>query len=173
MQLNHDPGLLGLALTLLRIALGWSQKDLAKAAGKGQSTLCEHEAGKPAMTRDLLNEYAAIMGAPPLRVELAIFAAGILRLTFLQPSSPVDPTEEQLAGLEESIAFFLPSLLGQLRGHLVALIRGAKARMDLEGAEALWGELEPLGKQARLARVRGDAKYHTWAMALRLCEVGS
>ena len=170
MLVNYEPGLLGLALTILRISLGWTQKELAKAAGKGQSTVCEHEAGKPAMNKDLLNEYAAIMGAPPLRVELALFAAGILRLSFLQPGSPVDPTEEQLAGLEEAIAVFLPTLLGQLRGHLVALVRGAKARMDLDQAEALWNELEPLGKHARLARVRGEAKYHTWAMALRLCD---
>jgi transcriptional regulator with XRE-family HTH domain len=170
MQPYHNPVVLGLALTLLRISLGWKQQDLAAAVGLKPNTLCGYEKGKPALTRERLDKYASRMGAAPLRVELAILAAGLVLLVLPDPASPVDPSKDQILRLEEAVAVFLPKLVGQLRDLLFALVRAARAELDKDQAEALWKQLEPHGKETRLARVRGDAAYHTWAMALRLCD---
>ena len=107
---SRDPVVLGLALTILRVSRGWKQRDLAAAVGLRPNSLSDYEKGKSALTRELLGTYASKMGGTALRVELAILAAEMVLLEFPETASPVEPSEEDLLRLEETIAEHLPTI---------------------------------------------------------------
>lgn len=70
------PLLPGLALTGLLKAHGWTAKELAAKAGVSQSAMSAYESGD--VTRERLDELAALMGLGPEEVEQALFAASLL-----------------------------------------------------------------------------------------------
>src|SRR6185295_15696798 len=61
---RRPPPPLGLTLTILRSAKGWSQKELAEATGLSRSIISEYETGTTELTRDRLEWLAAVMGWP-------------------------------------------------------------------------------------------------------------
>lgn len=95
------PSLLGLALTGLLKANGWTAKELAGKAGVSQSAMSAYEAGE--VSRERLEELAALMGLGPEEVEHAVFAASLL-LPPPPPKTPVDPTAEEWRVIQRAAA---------------------------------------------------------------------
>src|ERR1700694_1528084 len=92
------PPPLSLALTSLRSAKGWTQADLAEAAGFRRQTICDLETGsRKKGSRETLEALAAAMGFEPEDVGLALlFHGGLATRAEVQQESPLDPTPSEI-----------------------------------------------------------------------------
>jgi transcriptional regulator with XRE-family HTH domain len=171
MEPKKTPPLLGVALTNLRRACGYTQAELAAAARIPSRTVSDYETGKQTLTRPLLDELARVMGARPLRVERAILSAMLVCFDDEpEPATHVDPTEDQSYILEKATALWVRDVGGRLLKHQVARARARNARTALEHATTLWQQLSPLSEGARRSRVAAETQYQTWAFCLWLSD---
>ncbi len=72
------PPLKSMALGLLRQTAGWSQAELAAAAGFSSGQISHFEQGRPAPPRDKLTELAAAMGHDEGAIDVALLALAAL-----------------------------------------------------------------------------------------------
>ena len=122
------PKLLGLALTGLLRAHGWTAKELAVKAGVSQSAMSAYESGD--ITRERLEELAALMKLGPAEVERAVFAASLL-LPPPPPKSPVDPTAEEWRVIQRAAA-----MAGSLAGGTMVACSKAEEKKEAQPAAA-------------------------------------
>src|SRR5262245_29447765 len=138
LMLKHDNGrdlmasrpvpLVSRALTVLRSALGWDQKELARAIGKSSSYVSDLERGQRTLTRGKLEELGRVMGAPPEAVEWAVSFVQAVDAVSRAPGYPDDLARTQRLQVE-AIATdtgrlttdFTRSLLNRLLDHGSAL----------------------------------------------------
>src|ERR1700692_343832 len=118
---------LRLALTCLRAARGWTQRDLAAAAGVTRQTICDVETGlRQSLSREQLEQLVAAMGYAPEDVTLALlFLGGLSSVGQELPPSPLAPAPADLrrprriaarVGLTETSRMYAQLLdLGRLR----------------------------------------------------------
>jgi tetratricopeptide (TPR) repeat protein len=168
MPRNYPP-LLGLALTCVREALGWSQKELAAANGISPSTLSEYASGALELTAERLEELIAPMKAGADRAADGIAAASLVHPVPPAPATPVDPTPEEHRVIARATARVIRRVGDGFKARLIADIRRKHAAADREEAEALWRRLAPLQAPERRRLVENDAAFHIWALAVRLC----
>lgn len=80
-----------LALACLRVALGWSQKQLAMAAGISANLLSDYERGRKRLHRERLEQLAGKLGLDLVAVEEALaFLARIRRFEAPAPGLGLD-----------------------------------------------------------------------------------
>ena len=108
-QIGFDPG----RLRQLRVAAGWSQRELAARAGTDRPTIAEYESGDRAPFYDRLAMLASALGVPP--TELTQAGAGTLA------ELRVAAGLTQLAAAERA---------GLIRTRYSALERGEVATLD-------------------------------------------
>jgi tetratricopeptide (TPR) repeat protein len=166
---RNAPPLPGLALTCVREALGWSQKELAEANGISPSTLSEYASGALELTPERLEELIAPMKAGADRAADGMAAASLVHPVTPAPATPVDPTPEEHRVIARATARMIRRVGTGFKARLVADVRRAHAAADREAAEALWRHLAPLEAPERRRLVESDAAFHFWALAVRLC----
>lgn len=160
------PLLLGLALTGLLKAHGWTAKELAAKAGVSQSAISAYESGD--VTRERLEELAALMGLGPEEVERAVFAASLL-LPPPPSRTPVDPTAEEWRVIQRAAAMAGRDVAERVRDDLLREVREERAALALrEGAE-LYERLKPYSGSARRDLIENAADYQHWGLAVHLC----
>lgn len=159
----------GLTLTILRLAKGWSQKDLAEATGLSRGVISEYETGATELTRDRLEWLAAAIGWPPGSVDRVLFGLGLMQPHPDAPVSPVDPDEEDRRIIDQAVAVGARETAEALRAQLIGERRQEKARQARQHAEALWLRLKPFSAAGRRARVARELEYHDPFLCERLC----
>jgi transcriptional regulator with XRE-family HTH domain len=166
------PPPLSLALTVLREAAGWSQKELAAAAAVSTGQLSLHEQGKKPLRRELLEAFAKAMDFLVEAVDFAVLAATVLRSPGAgeAPPSPSHPSAaerriaDRTAGLlaGAAIALTKEAILGRIRARRVA-----QAEAD---AERQWKKLQGCTPAERRLLVERSVEYRNWALGARLGE---
>lgn len=121
---------LHLALKVLRIALGWDQAQLGRAASLSRSAMSEIESGDTRLTRERLDSFAALMDAPPGAVAAALAFVAVISPGDTQ-TGPVEPTPEERRSIDEAVA----AGAAELRAHLLGQTRLRHA--EEERAEAV------------------------------------
>jgi len=160
------PSLLGLALTGLLKAHGWTAKELAAKAGVSPSAMSSYESGD--LTRERLEELAALMELGPEEVERAVFAASLL-LPPPPPRTPVDPTAEEWRVIQRAAAMAGRDVADRVRDDLLREAREEKAALALQEGEELYERLKPYSGSARRDLIEGAPDYQHWGLAVHLC----
>jgi tetratricopeptide (TPR) repeat protein len=160
------PLLLGLALTGLLKAHGWTAKELAAKAGVSQSAMSAYESGD--VTRERLEELAALMGLGPEEVERAVFAASLL-LPPPPARTPVDPTAEEWRVIQRAAAMAGRDVADRVRDDLLREVREERAALALREGEELYERLKPYSDSARRDLIENAADYQHWGLAVHLC----
>jgi tetratricopeptide (TPR) repeat protein len=160
------PLLLGLALTGLLKAHGWTAKELAAKAGVSQSAMSSYEAGD--LTRERLDELAALMNLGPEEVERAVFAASLL-LPPPPPRTPVDPTAEEWRVIQRAAAMAGRDVYDRVRDDLLREAREEEEALALREGEELYERLKPYSGAARRDLIEGAPDYQHWGLAVHLC----
>lgn len=159
---GSDEVLPGRTLALMRLAWGWDQQQLARAAGLHRNTISDYENDRPSPTRGILLRLARAMRMPEHLIERT--------LAFQAEFQPVAPGRE--ASLEQRLEALVSrqlSLYGAgLRQTTFSTFREAIALLERELAEELWLRLMQLPEQSRRVAAEEDRHFHRWALAERL-----
>lgn len=165
------PPPLSLALSYLRTARGWTQKELAQASARRGQTICDLEKGQRAkLLRESLDELAEVMGYLPGDVTLAL-----LLLAGLSPggrelhSSPVEPSPAELRRASRIAARVGLAEANRQRSHLLALARLRRAAAARRLAARQWEALRAIPLEKQLHHLETSPKLHHWALAEHLC----
>ncbi|MEP7009076.1 MAG: helix-turn-helix transcriptional regulator [Acidobacteriota bacterium] len=154
---------LHLALKLLRIALGWGQEQLGRAAGLSRSAMSEIESGDTRLTRERLDFFAALMNAP-----YGAFAAALAFVAVIAPgdteAGPIEPTPEERRRIDEAVA----AGAAELRAHLTGQTRLRHAEEERAEAAALWRRLAGKSTAERRFVVENGPEVWSWALVERL-----
>lgn len=157
---------LSTVLTLLRAARGWPQNELAATLGCGPSLLSDYEAGRKPVSRERVEEIAALLGLPPSE-------AVDCTLAFLRVLRSLSPPEgEGGTGSDENEAavFQVAASAEAFARSLLALSpqrRAAEARREARG---LWERMKVHPPALRLRLVEGTREFRNWALCELVCQ---
>jgi len=157
---------LGLALGFLRSIQGWSQKDLADAAGLHPNLLSDYERGRKPLSRERLEPLVQVLGLPVETIDIALAFIDSVRAAASRPGSPVEPEQRRIeaAALEAG-----RHAANFARTFLTSLATEARVLKDRQRAEVLWARLQRRKPAERLILVEEAAEYRNWALCERLC----
>lgn len=151
------------ALRLIREALSWEQRELAAAAGVSPATISDYETGRlrEPLERERLDQLAALMGAPPAAVEIALGALEVIRA--LADESATDDVLELPRELREVLELAAAKIWRLVRQDFAE--SGRDLLLDAARAQAAvgWGALRPLSHEERCAMLDGSPALATWA----------
>jgi transcriptional regulator with XRE-family HTH domain len=163
---------LGLALSTLRIVMGWSQIELSKASGFATSQISQCESGKIRLTRARFNDFAAVMGAGEGLGECAVATCALLSAV----AAPADSvpqgglTHDERQQVNAFTLRMLPALAELVQERAAATILMRRADVAHQDANAHWRVLATLTHPERRQRLETGLHLQTWAMCLRLCD---
>ncbi len=163
---------LGLALSLLRLTMGWSQTDLSKASGIVISQISQYETGKARLTQARFHHFAAVMGAAEGLGECAVATCALLSAVS-SPADSVSPgglSRDERQQVNEFTLKMLPALAELVQEHASATILMRRAEVAQLEADAHWRVLVTLSQRERRQRLETALPLQTWAMCLRLCD---
>jgi tetratricopeptide (TPR) repeat protein/DNA-binding Xre family transcriptional regulator len=156
------PSLLGLALTNLLSAQGWTATEVAQRAGISKATMSRYQAD--GLPRERLDELATLMGLDPADVEGAVLSACVLHPEAPPGTSPVEPAAEEHRVLSRAAArAYLDAYSGLRAG-----VRRAKAEQALEDGRRKWLQLKPFTGDD-LRELLHAPVYDQWGLAVVLC----
>ncbi len=158
------PPPLSLALSILRIRQGWTQKELSEATGIPANLLSDYERGRKTLTRERLDLLLSAMGLQPAK---ALREA----MRFLQEEAR-EPAFSGPEGREiEEAAAESASLMAELtRSVLTLWISRGQAMEARQKARTLWERLKPRNAAQRKLLVEKVADFRNWALSELLCE---
>ncbi|HEV2855133.1 MAG TPA: helix-turn-helix transcriptional regulator [Thermoanaerobaculia bacterium] len=170
---------LKLLVYLLRRLRGWSQEELAAAAGIDASSVSHYERGKTVPSWKTVERLAAAVGLSKPFVEACLLPALNAALRLAGPLS-----EPDLSGLDEPGPDLERALAGSVRSAVAAFLAtleerepwertGPPAPEDREQALELWSRLEPCKPEERRFLVETCREFQGWALAERLCHESS
>lgn len=162
------PSLLGLALSNLITAHGWSARELASAAGVSPSTISAY-IWEDALTRERLEDLAELMDLGPVDVERAVLGARLILPLEPAPWSPVDPTPEERRIDEKAAAMAAGELMDVILDVRRREIRQENRRRDLEEGRRLAAELKTYSSADRRILIEAAPEYQHWGLAYVLC----
>jgi transcriptional regulator with XRE-family HTH domain len=166
-----SPG--GLALLHLRSRRDWTQKELADRLGwTDESLVSNYERGGRPLHREHLVSIAAVLGYPPEAVDLLMQTHGWIEppLEPVGPSSPVDPTPEELGAIHLTILTATAVFMEGVRRELVRRKRERKAEVARQNARELWPRLKATPRQDQRDLVAVLPAFQSWALAVHVCE---
>jgi transcriptional regulator with XRE-family HTH domain len=171
-NLVSDPQFPGDVLTQLRLIRGWSQKELAAAAGLTQAVISRYERakpGKPAIPWTVLRRLVAAMGLPLQLVPRAVAFLDESRQTWALAASggTDDPLAAEVDALAAELAQGWETLTRSTLTRYVAAARHFAAR---ERAALLWARLRAYSPEQRMALVREVAEFQDAALCVLVCE---
>jgi transcriptional regulator with XRE-family HTH domain len=168
------PSILSLALTSLRKAARWSQKDLAAAAGVRRLQVSQYETGT-ALDRQRLEELAALMRYDAADVDSALLFFDQLTARPRPPAaaaaaeSPATPTPDERLVVGQVTVRVAQLFAGRLKAQLASAMVAERLARERAEAALLWQELQPCtGRQRRLL-VESSPRFQGWALCERLC----
>jgi tetratricopeptide (TPR) repeat protein len=154
---RETPPPLSLTLTALRTFQGWSQKELALAAGTAPSVLSAYEKGIKPLYREKLDGLVSLLGLGPFAVD------GMLDFIALTRATAGQGEIGALALLAARTA------ADAVQRELPPVLRGLQAARDRRQAEALWNRLRRHTARERRMIVEFGRAYQSWALCERLC----
>lgn len=160
---------LNLALALLRTALGWSQTELAEAAGVSPNLLNDYEKGRKPLGRERLERLVSAMGLPPERVDETLAFIAASRAESRSPGEPDDPFAETRRQIEGIAARSGRLAADYTRSALTLLTIEGRALRDRQRAELLWARLKRRTPEERRVLVEEGRDYRHWALCERVC----
>ena len=156
------PSLLGLALTNLLSAQGWTATEVAQRARISKATMSRYQAD--GLPRERLDELATLMGLDPADVEGAVLSACVLHPEAPPGTSPVEPAAEEHRVLSRAAArAYLDAYSGLRAG-----VRRTKAEQALEDGRRKWLQLKPFTGDD-LRELLQAPVYDQWGLAVVLC----
>jgi tetratricopeptide (TPR) repeat protein len=154
---------LHLALKLLRIALGWGQEKLGRAASLSRSAMSEIESGDTRLTRERVDSFAALMDAPYGAVAAALAFVAVIAPGGTE-AGPVEPTAAERRSIDEAVA----AGAAELRSHLLGQTRLRHAEEERAAAAELWRRLAKKSAPERRFVVENGPEVWSWALVERL-----
>ena len=155
---------LSIALRLLRESLGWTQAEVAEAAGTNAGLIADYEAGRRELHRERLEQLISGMGLGPQRIDEVLALIESVRAgARLSPDEPLSSKRRRI----EAIAAQAGRLAaGFARSVLTLLTAGGEAVHAQDKAEALWRRLKPEKPEHRLVLVEEKRRYRDWGLAV-------
>jgi tetratricopeptide (TPR) repeat protein len=170
MKRRPPPPPLGATLRFERINRGWSETDLAVAAGySSPSLVSEYEKGGKELSRERLEELLALMGVPAEAIDAYLFARQIASPQVIL-GSPVDPSPAEQRSIHRAATQAGFSAFKATQERLTENVRRRRAARDRRQAEQLGKILMELPPKRWQPTVEAETKYWTWAFAEWLCE---
>ena len=163
------PPLPSLVLTTLRKARGWTGQQLAEASGLSVQMISRYEAGRRPPAREKLEALAAAMGYGPAAIDLLLLALKGASEAGGAPSSPVDPTPDELREIRQLAGQAGLALSDAIAQRLVTATRERRARKARREAARLWTRLRKETPANRRLLVENASEFQTWAFVERLC----
>lgn len=155
-----------LALTLLRTVQGWSQKELAEAAGVQSNLLSDYERGRKPLSRERLELLVVTMGLTAQEIEQAHAFIGRVRASSPAAGHPSDAQRRRIETVAAEIGTKTEELILWALSRTTTAARAEEERRD---AEALWARLKTRKPPERRRIVEEAARFRTWAMCERIC----
>lgn len=165
------PPPLSLALTYLRTARGWTQLELAEAAGMTNQVICRYETSRRRLLKlETLESLVALMGYEPADVSLALlFLGGLSPAAKAARRSPVEPSPAELRRAKEMAARVGLTEASRLHAELLDAARGHRAKRARHHAACLWESLRRCSPAKQRQLVETSPEYQAWAFAELLC----
>jgi transcriptional regulator with XRE-family HTH domain len=162
------PPPLSLTLTILRTARGWSQGELAQAAGTSSAMLSDYETGRKRLSRARLERFAEILSRGPGDVDDTL---SYLHWIQAPESSrlPVGLSREDFRDIERAAATVAQAARDAARLELTQTLQRAVAQEARQQALEAWEKLKVASPSDRRALVDRKPEYQTWAFCERLC----
>jgi transcriptional regulator with XRE-family HTH domain len=157
---------LGIVLTFLRSGQGWSQANLAKAAGISLKVLNDQERGRRTLTRERLQHLIALLGLPAAAIDATLDRLASNR-AMARPPLGSDPFTAPVA-IEAFAARFGTLASAFARTSLSMLTLEAETRVARQRAEILWDRLKKRTPAERQSLVKHGLKFRTWALCERV-----
>ena len=165
------PPPLSLALTFLREAAGWSQREVAAVVGVSAALLSHYEQGRKRVGREVVERIAGAMGFGVEAVELALFAAEGLRGSVEEmPGSPAYPSPAERQVAERAAARVGSAALTMARADVLRRARERRVARAEAAAEGQWRVLEACTSAERRLLIERSAAFRNWALGVRLGE---
>ncbi len=162
---------LSIVLYTLRETLGWSQADLAEAAGISANQINDYERGRKRLTRERLEHLTSFLGLGPERIDALLAEMEATRAAARPDGAPADRFEVRRRRIE-AIAAKVGRLAATFaRSALTLLSLGGESIHAQDRADVLWGLLKKKKTLTeRLALVEKDPRFRTWGLVLRVVE---
>src|SRR6476661_5221294 len=128
------PPPLGLALTVLRSAQGWSQKRLSEASGVRKTMISDFEVGRRPLSSTRLEALAAVMGYGRESIDAALLCLEWVRPRAEASTSPLGPTLDERRVIESSSTRVAKTVLDAARSALTNRLRADRARQSRQEA---------------------------------------
>ena len=159
------PPPLSLALTFLRSAQGWSQKELAEATGIPANLLSAYECGRKTLSRERLEDLTGVLGLPATAIDTALNFLQTIRGSSQIPGPHGEGWRVEAVAAEAGrlAADFARGLLGLLTVETRAL----EAR---QLAAQLWRRLRRYPPAQRRLLVEEAVEFRSWALCELVCE---
>jgi transcriptional regulator with XRE-family HTH domain len=167
------PPPLSATLAFLRNERGWTQRELAKAAGMSVKVLSSWERGRTHPSRPLVESLVALMGHGPEAIDAGLFAVQQIRPATAESGASGGPTEAERRAIERAVAVVGRAVADATRSELMRRNRLLRIQQAQEEADKLWEYLKNLPARDRRVLVKGGREYKSWALAVRLCEESS
>jgi tetratricopeptide (TPR) repeat protein/DNA-binding XRE family transcriptional regulator len=165
---------LSAALTHLRVARGWTQQELALAAGKRRQVICAYESGgQRQVSREKVVELVALMGWGEDDVTLALLFGEALSATVPAPDiaeSPVEPSPAEARSARRLALRVGLAEASERRSQMLDLARDRRAEKARLAAAGFWDRLRGLAVAEQRETIEASPELHSWALAERLCE---
>lgn len=165
------PPQLSLALTYLRAARGWTQQDLASAAGVPSQVVCDYEKGtRRTLPREALEKLVAHMGYAPEDVSLALlFLGGLSPAGQEERLSPVGSSPAEVRRARRIAARVGLTETSRMYRQLLDLGRARRVEQARRKAARQWEALRRLTPAGRRELVERSPALQHWALVELLC----
>jgi transcriptional regulator with XRE-family HTH domain len=177
---------LGVAVGFLRSLRGWSQTELARAAGMDKSQISLYEQGRKVPSSRSLERLVAAVGLPfPVFESVVPFirrvrAAAAERPEPAAPAAPAafpaaaDDASDVVRAVCEAVQIAAAEAFAELplaggRSGADGAPAGPPAAEDRQRAEELWARLGSRSARERRLLVEGARGFQSWALCERLC----
>lgn len=162
---------LSAALKTLRTARGWTERELADAAGTTRKLVSAYETGKDkTLSRQKLDSLVAVMGGDAADVDLALLLLGALEpaaegIAFV-PTAPSAPEVHRASRMAARVGLTAAHLT---RTRLLGLARARREERARREAARLWKLLRGETPAKRREMIASRREFHQWAVVERLC----
>ncbi|HEX6902963.1 MAG TPA: helix-turn-helix transcriptional regulator [Thermoanaerobaculia bacterium] len=163
---------LGLAIFLMRTVRGWSQTEMARAAGVTSSMLSEFERGRRNPSPKTLERLSKASGVPLSAIEAILPALRSLQKSVeggvVERSARRQIAEERIEAVTESLVRATLELVFKGRQEPQTDLTPPRPE-DREEAPGLWARLQSLEPESRSLAVEEGEEYWKWALCELIC----
>jgi transcriptional regulator with XRE-family HTH domain len=163
---------LRLAVTMLRALRGWSQSELATAAGLGASAVSRYESGAQEPSRRTFDRIAAAVGVRPMLVRSLLAWIRKARAEVMGgyfPGSLEEMIESSTVELAESLSAMLRQASVELGRSRDPNGKPLETETEQPGEE-LWARLENVSSEDRRFLIEELPELQSWTLCTFLCD---